>query len=103
MPMRRVNGPAILAGAAATRYTVPAGLRLIVRHIHVSNPSAGSLDITLSIGTDAAGLRVFDGLPIPADSVYDHYGIYVLEPAEIIQAFGGVAMTLTIDGELEAV
>lgn len=95
----RLHGPAALTGVAATKYTVPANRKGIVRHIHASNPSAASADITLSIGADAVGTRVFDGFPIAADSVLDHYCYYVLEETEIIQAFGGTAIILTIDGD----
>jgi len=98
---KRFSGPAALTGAAATKYTCPANRTARVRHIHVSNPTAGSLDLTMSIGADAAGTRIFDGFPIAADSVYDHFGIYVLQAAEIIQAFGGTALILTIDGDEE--
>lgn len=98
---KRFNGPAALTGAAATKYTCPANRTARVRHIHISNPSAAAADVTISIGADATGTRIFDGFPVAADSVYDHFGIYVLQAAEIIQAFGGTALILTIDGDEE--
>ena len=98
---KRFNGPAALTGAAATKYTCPANRTARVRHIHVSNPTAGALLLTMSIGADAAGTRIFDVFSVAGGSVYDHFGIYVLQAAEIIQAFGGTALILTIDGDEE--
>lgn len=100
---KRLAGPAQVSNAAATKYTVPTSVRTIVRHIHVSNPTGSSVDFTLSIGADAAATRLFDGYPISADSVLDHFCYYVLTAAEIIQAFAGTnnVITLTIDGDEE--
>lgn len=98
---KRLHGPALVTNAAATKYTTPAVTKTVIRHIHVSNPSAASVDFTMSIGADAAATRIFDGYPIAADTVLDHYGIYVAEAAEIIQALASVTnvLTLTIDGD----
>lgn len=98
---KRLAGPAQVSNAAATKYTVPGATTAVVRHIHVSNPSASPVDFTLSIGTDAAATRLFDGLAIAADSVYEHFCYHVLTAAEIIQAFGGTnnILTLTISGD----
>ena len=97
----RLAGPAALSNSAATKYTAPAG-GAVVRQIHVNNPSGSAVDFTLSIGTDATGTRIFDGLSIAADSTYDHYCYWPLTNGEIIQAFGGTnnAMTLTISGDV---
>lgn len=97
---KRMAGPAALTGTAATKYTVPANRRAIVRHIHLSNPGVAA-DFTASIGVDAVGTRIFDGFPVSADSVYDHFCYYILEAAEVIQASGGTGITLTIDGDEE--
>lgn len=102
--IRRVHGPAQVSNAAATKYTAPAGIRATVRHIHVQNPSGGVVTFTLSIGLDAAGVRIFDAYSIAAGDILDHYGIYALEPGEIIQAFSGTnnVLVLTIDADLDA-
>jgi len=102
MSMKRFAGPAAL-GASATKYTVPAGLRATIRHIHVSNTSAGAITFTASIGADAAGTRIFDTYSIAAGTVLDHYCLYVMEAAEIFVAAGGAAGVLTLSGELEAI
>lgn len=98
---KRLSGPAQLTGAAATVYTVPAATKTVVRYIHVSNPSASSVALTMSIGADAAGTRIFDALAIAANSEQDFWCYHVLEAAEILQAWAGTAsvLVLTVDGE----
>lgn len=99
---KRLAGPALVAsGAAATKYTVPSTTKAIVRHIHIENGSASAATITLSIGTDAAGTRILDAVSVPATDFIDHYCYYVLEAAEIMQAFAGTnnVLTLTINGD----
>jgi hypothetical protein len=97
---KRLSGPSLVTNAAVTRYTVPALTTTVVKHIHVQNPTASPVDFTLSIGANAAGTRLFDGLPIPADSERSFWGPYTLVAAEIIQAVAGTTnvITLTIDG-----
>lgn len=97
----RLAGPALISNAAATKYTSPAG-GAIVRHIQISNPSGSAVDFTLSIGADAAGTRLFDAFPIPADSVFERFVYWVLGNAEIIQAFAGTnnVATLTLNGDV---
>jgi hypothetical protein len=97
---KRLSGPSLVTNAAVTRYTVPALTTTVVKHIHVQNPSASAVDFTLSIGANAQGTRLFDGLPIPADSERSFWGPYTLVAAEIIQAVAGTTniLTLTLDG-----
>ena len=99
---KRVHGPAQVSNAAATKYTVPAGLRATTKHIHVSNTSAGAVNFTMSIGADAAGTRIFDAYTLQAGEVLDYFGQHTLEAAEVIQALGSVnnQLVLTIDVEL---
>jgi hypothetical protein len=103
--MKRMSGPAQVSNAAATKYTVAAGRRGVIRHIHIQNPSAAAVTFNASIGADAAGTRIFDAaqFSIGAGQVFDHFGVYVLEAAEIFQAFAGTnnILVLTIDGEEE--
>lgn len=98
----RFNGPALVTNAAATKYTVPAGAVAIVQHIHVQNPSGAAVTFTMSIGTDAAGTRIYDAYSIAAGAVLDVFCKYVVSAAEIIQAFAGTTnvLTLTLDGQL---
>ena len=62
----RLQGPALVATGPATVYTVPALTKTILRHIHIQNPSAAIVTLSLSIGADAAATRIIDALPIPA-------------------------------------
>ena len=98
---KRLAGPALLTNAAATKYTAPASTVAIVQHIHVENPTASPVTFTLSIGTDSASTRIYDSYSIGAGQVLDTFCKYVMQPAEVLQAFAGTTnvMTLTIDGQ----
>lgn len=98
---KRLAGPALLTNAAATKYTVPASTVTILQHIHVQNPTSSLVTFTMSIGADAAGVRIYDVYSIPAGGVLDVFCKYVLNAAEIIQAFAGTTnvMTLTLNGQ----
>ena len=98
---KRLHGHAQVSNAAATKYTVPATTKTIVKFIHVQNPSGSAATLTMSIGTDAAAVRLFDGFSLSAGQVFDHPCYYVLEAAEIIQALSGTnnVLVLTINGD----
>lgn len=98
---KRLSGPALITNSAVTKYTVPAATKTIIRHIHVQNPSGSVVTFTLSIGSDAAAVRLFDAYSLAAGVVLDHFCYYVLEAAEIIQALAGTTnvLTMTIDGD----
>lgn len=104
MPARRLGGPSQLTNAAVTKYTAPTGIRGIIRHIHVVNPSGASVNLTMSIGADATATRIFDAHPIAAASEFEHFCYYALTPAEILQAFGSTTavLVLTVSGDEEA-
>lgn len=96
----RLAGPAALTTTSTTKFTVSSSELNIIRHIHVSNPSGSSVTFTASIGADAAGTRIFDAYSIPANSVFDHYCLYVLAAAEVFQAAASTTTTvLTVDGD----
>jgi len=97
---KRLAGPTLLTGTAATVYTVPAATTATLRNIHVSNETGSAATFTLSIGTDAAGKRLFTAISIGANSSLDWSGFIILTAAEILQAFSGTAsaLTLTISG-----
>lgn len=98
---KRMHGPAQVATGPATKYTVGANRRGIIRHVRIQNPSGSPVTFTMSIGADAAGTRIFDAFSIPANSEKDHFCYHVLEAAEIIQAGAGTnnILTLTINGD----
>lgn len=97
----RLAGPAQVSNAAATKFTVAANEKNIVRHIHIQNPSGAAVTFTASIGADAAGTRIFDAYSIAANSIFDHFCYYVLEETEIFQAFAGTnnILVLEINGD----
>lgn len=98
----RLVGPAQVATGPATVYTVSANQKAILRHVHIQNPSAAAVNFTMSIGADAAGTRLFDAFPIGAGQVFDHFCLYVLEEAEVIQLAAGTnnILVITIDGDV---
>jgi hypothetical protein len=102
--LRRLFGPGQLTNAAVTKYTVPANIKTLMRHIHVANGSAGAVPLTVSIGADAAGTRIIDAESIPANSTKDYWGFWVLAAGEIVQAFAGTTLTLNLEagGEEDA-
>lgn len=97
---KRLAGPSLLTASAATYYTVPALTTAIVRSIQVANETGSIATVTLSIGTDGAGKRLFKEVSVPGNGVINEQTFLVLTAAEIIQAFSGTAsaLTLTISG-----
>jgi hypothetical protein len=97
---KRLAGPALLTNAAATKYTCPALTKTEVRHMRTQNPSASPVTFSLSIGNDAAATRLFDAQPIAANGEIDRFVYWVLDAAEVIQAFASTnnVLTLTLDG-----
>lgn len=103
----RLYGPALIATGPATVYTVPAGEAAVLRHIHVSNPSGSIVTLTLSIGADAAGTRLWQTYNIPAagagvtDSVRDIPVYIPMAAAEILTLSAGTnnILNITISGE----
>jgi hypothetical protein len=102
---KRLYGPAQLAAAAATIYTVPAGRVAVIRNIHVVNPTAGDLAFTVSIGADAAATRIFSAQASLAEDCYDSFAPFVLTAGEVLQAWASAAasLTITVDGEEELI
>lgn len=96
----RLHGPALVSNAAATKFTVSASEKVVVDHIHINNPTAATVNFTMSIGADAAATRLLDTYSIGPSQPLDLYPMYVLDAAEIFQAFAGTnnVLTLTIDG-----
>jgi hypothetical protein len=102
---KRLYGPTQLPNTTGTRYTVPASTRAVIRAIHLSNPTGGSVDVTASIGADAAGTRFLDGYPIAADSRVTIYGPFTLEAAEILAMHASAATSIVavVDGEEQTI
>lgn len=98
---KRLSGPAQLSNTSATVYTVPAATKTILRHIQVFNPDTVQHTLFLSIGADAAGVRIYDGFVIAAGQPLDVWGYYVLETTEIIAAHADAAahLVMTLNGD----
>lgn len=99
---KRIVGPAPVATGPTTVYTVPALTKTVLRWIHVSNPSGAAVTLTLSIGADAAGTRLWAAYSIPAaaagvtDSVRDIPIYMVMDAAEILTLSAGTNNILVI-------
>ena len=99
---KRLAGPAVVATGPTTIYTVPSLTKTILRYIHVQNPSASAVTLTLSIGADAAGTRFYSSYSIPAagagivDSVRQIFLYLIMDAAEILTASAGTNNILTI-------
>lgn len=104
---KRLYGPALVATGPATVYTVPALTKTIIRQIHISNPSASAVTLTLSIGADASGTRLLSGFSIPAagagiqNSVQDIFWYQIMDAGEILQLSAGTnnILDITINGD----
>jgi len=99
---KRLYGPAQVATGPATVYTVPALTKTLLRYIHVSNPSASPVTLTLSIGADGATTRLYSTYSIPAaaagvtDSVRQIWLYQVMDAAEILTLSAGTNNILVI-------
>ncbi|MGH8896327.1 MAG: hypothetical protein ACRDZ4_04715 [Egibacteraceae bacterium] len=104
---KTLYGPAAIATGPATVYTVPAVTKAIIRHIHINNPSASPVTVTISLGADGATTRLLDAYSIPAkaagvtDSVRDIFGYWVIEAASIVTLSAGTnnILVITITGD----
>lgn len=104
---KRLYGPAQIATGPTTVYTVPALTKTIIRQIHISNPSASPVTITLSIGADGATTRLFSTFSIPAaaagvtNSVQDFFWYMIMDAAEILTISAGTnnILVIVIDGD----
>lgn len=98
--LKRFSGPAMLTNAAVTQFTAGGAATVTIRNIHVSNGTLFICKFTLSIGTNAAGTRLFDQFPVQPYDVMDWSGLLVVNATEIVQAHADVndGLVLTISG-----
>lgn len=104
---KRLYGPALVATGPTTVYTVPASTKAILRWIHVSNPSAAIVTLTLSVGADAVGTRLWETYRIAAaaagvtDSVRDFPVYLPMTAGEILTLSAGTTnvLNITITGD----
>mgnify|MGYP003394107751 FL=1 len=99
----RFYGPAQPGTVAATLVTAPSEQGIIIRNIHVANTTATAATLTLSVGTDAVGTRLYATFSVPANGIHDSGATFeVLNGGETIQGFQGTsgALTVSISGEV---
>lgn len=98
---KRIYGPAQLGSSAATLYTAPANTQAVIRNIVANNPSGSPVDVTLSVGPDAADTRIFER-EVPAnDFIATRRPVnHTIAPGEVLQGFASSPATvvLTVDG-----
>ena len=100
----RLWGPAQVAAGPATVFTAAATERVRF-YVHVSNPSANSINFTMSIGADAAGTRVIgtnavNNIP-GSTSTPIIFGPYVVKESEIVQLSASTGGVLVASGHGE--
>lgn len=89
-------GLAAIGTSPTTLYTVPASTTAIIRHIRISNSTAATVTVVVSIGADAIGTRVVPtGYQIGANGTLDITGSIIMNAAETLQATAGTVTALT--------
>lgn len=93
---KRLVGPSQLAASAATVYTVPASTTALLRNLHVCNTGSSPATLTVSIGADAAGTRLWNAVTVQPGGWLDWTGFMVMTATEVLQAYASAASTLTL-------
>ena len=88
-------GPIAGTGAAAILYTAGAGERRLLEWVHVANTTGSDQTFILSIGADAAGVRLASGVTVPTGSFLSIPLAAVIFDGETIQWNGPTTLTLT--------
>ena len=97
MASQRIYGPAQLTNSSVEIYVSTAGQTVVVRHVHVSNPSGAAVTFFLSVGVDAVGTRLFDAYSIAAGAVLDWFCyLPLVGGTDNIYAHAGTTTTLVI-------
>lgn len=104
--IKRTVGPVALTTTLTTNvYNQGSALiNDVLRHIHITNKTAGAATFSLWIGAtgaNAAGTEFFNGQSIAAHGVYDWYGALKMISTDFL--VGGsdtaTALTIIIEGE----
>ena len=92
------------AGAGQVGYT-PTASYIILRHIRIVNKTAGAVTFSAwlgATGASAAGTEVIGtGKSIPANDVYDWYGMMILNTVDFLVMLASAAASLTFEAEGE--
>lgn len=93
---KRLYGPALLPNAAATIYTVPAGVTAIVRYLRIVNTDPSSIiAVTMSLGGDAAANRLL-ATSIAAGALLEQAVFIPMDAGDTLRAFAGTANVLAV-------
>ena len=109
-PIEVPTAAANILNCAVTSLAGPVGLTLtqpylLVKHIRVTNRTAGALTFTLwkgATGASANGTEwLFQGITVPANSYVDAYVSQRLDAADFITGLAsGAGLVITFDGEV---
>ncbi len=107
---KRTIGPIALTNTLTTNiYNNTSALLFdVIKHIHVSNKTAGAVTFSLwlgATGANAAGTELFTGQSVAANSSFDYYCNMKMVTADFLVggASAGTSLTITIEGEQYAV
>jgi hypothetical protein len=97
--------PAALSTTLTTNIYNPAsGVFGIIRALHVANKTASAATFSIWLGLTGgtlAGTELWNAVSVPANSVYDWYGLVELGNLDFLTGGAGTsaALTLTLMGE----
>lgn len=108
--LKRLAGPVALSATLTTNVYNNASALIydVIKHIHIANKTAGPVSFSLwlgATGANAAGTELFNGVVVPANSVYDWYGYLKLTSTDFLVggASAATSLTATIEGEQHVV
>lgn len=99
------SSPVALTNTLTTNIYNPAsGVVAFIRHIHVTNKTAGAVTFSLWIGAtggNAAGTELFNAQSVPANQSFDYYTSLKMVNADFLVggASANTSLTITIEGE----
>ena len=100
--LKRISGPAYLAAAAADIYTPPAAtIYTVIKHIRITNKTAGAVTFTLYVGAtggSAGGTEIANAKSVAANDYTDIYfspGLKMLS-TDFLSGLASAATSLTI-------
>ncbi len=102
MTLKRISGPAYLANAAANIYTPPnAAVDTVIKHIRITNKTAGAVTATLYVGAtggSAAGTEILEAKSVAAHDYLDLFFSPGLKMAstDFLSGLASAATSLTI-------
>ena len=106
--IKRTFGPVALTTTLTTNvYNQGSALIFdVIRHIHIANKTASAATFTLYLGAtgaNAAGTELFVGVSIPANDVFDWYGMLRMNSTDFLVGGSNTATALTITAEGEQI